>query len=139
MRFLKVLAIVLILLVGAGYGVYYFGTNIASDKVMDAVTNELEKSGQIDAVKKEIEKDPELKKIIDEGANVDESKLPFTTKEEATRVLVKKVGISELNNIKNQVQNGTASKEEILNQVQSKLTEEEMMALKAIAYKELNK
>lgn len=139
MRFLKVLIVIVIVLVGIGYGVYYFGTNMASDKVMDTVSKELEKSGQIDAVKKEIEEDPDLQRIVNEGANVDDSKLPFNTKEEATRVLVKKVGISELNNIKNQVQNGTASKEEIINKVQDKLTDEEILALKVIAYKELNK
>ncbi|MEH6943714.1 hypothetical protein [Bacillus sp. JJ722] len=139
MRFLKVFVVIVIVLVGIGYGVYYFGTNMASVKVMDAVSEELENSGQIDAVKKEIEKDPDLQKMVNEGANVDESKLPFKTKEEATRVIIKKVGISELNDIKNQVQNGTASKEEIMNKVQDKLTDEEILALKVIAYKELNK
>ncbi|WP_042352563.1 hypothetical protein [Bacillus massiliigorillae] len=139
MKFIKVLAVIVIVLAGIGYGVYYFGTNMASEKVMDAVSKELENSGQIEAVKKEIEKDPDLKKMVKEGANVDESKLPFTTKEEATRVLVRKVGISKLNNIKEQVQNGTASKEEIMNQVQDKLTDEEILALKVLAYKELNK
>lgn len=119
------------------YGVYYFGTNIASEKVMDAVTTELENSGQIDEIKQVIETDPELKSFIEEAKAADTSELPFETKEEATRVLIKKVGISELNDIRVKVQDGTASKEEILQEIQGKLTEEELLALKVIAYKEL--
>ncbi|MGM9926134.1 MAG: hypothetical protein ACI35R_17955 [Bacillus sp. (in: firmicutes)] len=139
MKFLKVFAVIFIIVAGVGYGIYYFGTNIASDKVMDVVSKELENSGQIDAVKREIENDPELQKMVNEGANIDESTLPFTTKEEATRVLVRKVGVNELKNIQEQVQSGTASKAEIMNMVESKLTPEEIQALKLVAYKELNK
>lgn len=128
-----------LVLVGIGYGIYYFGTNIASDKVMEIVSNELENSERLEAVKQSIASDPDLKQFIDEGANIDENKLPFKTKEEATRVLVRKVGISELQTIQAQVQNGTASKEEILNTIQSKLSDEEIQALKVIAYKELSK
>lgn len=138
-KVLRILFVLLIVLIGIGYGVYYFGTNIASEKVMDVVSKELENSGQVDAIKETIENDPELQQFIEEGANIDESKLPFNTKEEATRVIVRKVGITELQNIQSQVENGTASKEAIMNTIQSKLTEEEIQALKVIAYKELNK
>ncbi|WP_050613735.1 hypothetical protein [Bacillus testis] len=139
MKFLKVILVLAVILAAAGYGIYYFGTNYASDKVMDMVSDQLENSGQVEAVKKYIEKDPELKKFVQEGANVDESELPFHTKEEATRVLVRKVGISKLKNMQTQVSNGTASKEEIMSQVEKKLSPDEIQALKVIAYKELSK
>lgn len=137
MKFFKFLIVPVVVLGIILYGVYYFGTNIASEKVMDAVTTELENSGQIDEIKQVIETDPELKSFIEEAKAADTSELPFETKEEATRVLIKKVGISELNDIRVKVQDGTASKEEILQEIQGKLTEEELLALKVIAYKEL--
>jgi 2-hydroxy-3-keto-5-methylthiopentenyl-1-phosphate phosphatase len=137
LKFFKFLIVPVVVLGIILYGVYYFGTNIASEKVMDAVTTELENSGQIDEIKQVIETDPELKSFIEEAKAADTSELPFETKEEATRVLIKKVGISELNDIRVKVQDGTASKEEILQEIQGKLTEEELLALKVIAYKEL--
>ncbi len=130
--------VVLVVFVGvAGYAIYYYGTNMASQKLMDAVSTELEKNGQTEEVKQFIENDPQLKKFIEEAKSVDESSLPFTTKEAATRVLVKKVGITKLLDIKVQAQDGTLSKEEVLTDLQGKLSEEELLALKVIAYKEL--
>ena len=76
---------------------------------------------------------------MEDAKSVDESILPFTTKEEATKVLIKKVGITQLNEIRQQAQEGTISKEEVLEEVQSKLSEEEILALKVIANKELYK
>ena len=37
---------------GVGYGIYYIGTNIASDKIMNVITTELENSGQLNEIKK---------------------------------------------------------------------------------------
>ena len=42
-KLIKVLAVIVVLLVAVGYGVYYFGTDIASDKIVE----ELENSGQL--------------------------------------------------------------------------------------------
>jgi len=129
---------VLVVFVGVnGYAVYYYGTNLASQKLMDSVSIELEKNGQTEDVKQFIEHDPELKKFVEEAESVDESSLPFTTKEAATRVLVKKVGVTKLLDIQAQAQDGTLSKEEVLADLQGKLSEEELLALKVIAYKEL--
>ncbi|MGE8080743.1 hypothetical protein [Peribacillus loiseleuriae] len=138
MKKFLIFIVVLVVFVGvAGYAIYYYGTNLASHKLMDAVSTELEKSGQTEEVKQFIENDPELKKFVEEAKSVDESSLPFTTKEEATRVLVKKVGVTKLLDIKAQAQDGTLSKEEVLADLQGKLSEEELLALKVIAYKEL--
>ncbi|MBS4190783.1 hypothetical protein KHA94_11360 [Bacillus sp. FJAT-49705] len=139
MRIIKFLIITLVLLGVIGYGVYHYGTKIASDKVVETISAELENSGELEEIKKTIESDPELISFIEEAETVDSSKLPFTTKEEATKVLIQKVGISELNDIRAQVQNGSISKEEVLQEIQGKLTDEEIMALKVIAYKELYK
>ncbi|PLR95965.1 hypothetical protein [Bacillus sp. T33-2] len=139
MKIVKFIVVLMVILVGLGIGVYYVGTNMASEKLMDAVSTELENSGEIEAIRQSIENDPELQAFLEGAENVDESKLPFTTKEEATRLLINKVGLTELKDIQSQVQNGTASKEEILRNIEAKLTNEEILALKVIAYKELNK
>ncbi|MBU8878766.1 hypothetical protein BGM26_07145 [Bacillus sp. FJAT-29790] len=139
MRIIKFLVLSVILLGVIGFGVYHFGTKIASDKLVETISSELEKSGELDEIKKTIESDPELKSFIEEAETADSSKLPFTTKEEATKVLIQKVGITEFNDIRVQVQNGSISKEKVLQEMQGKLTEEEIMALKVIAYKELYK
>ncbi|MDR4890078.1 hypothetical protein RGU12_21510 [Fredinandcohnia sp. QZ13] len=137
MKFLKFVFLTITVLVILGYGVYHFGTKVASDKLMDTISTELDSSGEMEKIKQSIENDPELLSFIEDAKSVDESKLPFRTKEEATKVLIKKVGITEFNDIRKQVQEGTISKEEVLEDVQGKLTEEEILALKVIAYKEL--
>ena len=123
MRFLKFLFASIIIIGGIGYGVYYFGTNIASEKVMDVVTTELENSGQLEDIKDVVNNDPELRKFIEDGANADESNLPFTTKEQATRALIQKVGISELQSIQSRAQNGMSNDEvqALLKELEGKL------------------
>lgn len=135
-KFFKFLFIMVILLAVGGYGLYHYGTNLASDK-MDQVTTELHNSGQMDKVKKYVDSDPQLKQFVEEAKAADPATLPFTTKEEATKVLVKKVGVSELRKIQKDAQEGTISKEEVIQTLQNKLTEDEMTALKVIAYKEI--
>lgn len=139
MKVIKFLIVTLILVGAAGYGVYHFGTKVASDKLSKTMTTELENSGELKEVKNIIESDPELKAYIEGAKTVDSSKMPFTTMEEATKVLIKKIGITELNNIRVQLQEGTISKKELLKEIQGKLTNDEIKALKVIAYKELYK
>ncbi|MDN4606712.1 hypothetical protein [Sporosarcina highlanderae] len=141
MKALKFLAGTVVVLALIAFGVYHFGTKFIADEVMGQVAAELDASGQLDDLKKEIQNNPELRKFIEEGKNADSSKLPFKTKEEATRVLLKKFDLAEINDIQVKVRQGMTPTEqqELLNKIQSKLTEEEMLALKALAYKELFK
>ncbi len=124
-----------------GAGLYYFGTKIASDRIMDEIAEQIENSGEAEQIKQQINRNPELKQLVEEGANADTSSLPFTTKEEATRELVKKFSPGELKNIQSTVQGGLTEekKQELIQTLESKLTEEEIQALKVLAYKELNK
>ncbi|MFE8699610.1 hypothetical protein ACFYKX_03115 [Cytobacillus sp. FJAT-54145] len=137
MKVIKFFVIFIVALGVIGYGLYHFGTSFASEKLVDTVTTELESSGELEKIKQTIESDPELSAFIAEAKTADTSSLPFSTKEEATKILIKKVGITELNNIRMKVQNGSATTEEILADIQNKLTEEEILALKVIAYKKL--
>jgi uncharacterized protein YxeA len=135
-KFMIIILLLIIIIIGAGFAVYYFGTNMASEKLVDTVKTELDQE-QVEEIKQYVESDPELKQFVEEAETVDQNTLPFDTKEEATRVLVNKVGITKLLDIQKQAQEGTISKEEVIQDLQSKLTEEELMALKVIAYKEL--
>ncbi|MCI2254162.1 hypothetical protein L2D08_07275 [Domibacillus sp. PGB-M46] len=122
-----------------GAGLYYFGTKIASDKIMDEVAQQIENSGEVEQIKQQINNNPELKKLVEEGANADTSSLPFTTKEEAAREMVKKFSPGELKDIQSTVKGGLTEekKQALLETLQSKLTEDEIQALKVLAYKEL--
>ena len=122
-----------------GFSVYHFGTKFIADKVMDQVSTELNNSGQLENIKKAIENDPELRAFLEEGKNADRSKLPFQTKEQAIKVLVKKFNVSELKELQTKAQSGLTAeeKQQLFNDIESKLTDEELLALKVLAYKEL--
>ena len=124
-----------------GFLAYYFGTKLIADQVMEQVAVELNDSGQLETVKQEIQNDPQLLAFIEEGKNVDSSTLPFQTKEQAVRVLVKKFSVSELQELQSKAKSGLTveEKQQLFNELESKLTVEEMLALKVLAYKELAK
>jgi hypothetical protein len=124
---------------GIGWAIYYIGTNLASEQLVEAVSTDLEMSGEMDKIKQEIEQDPDLQAFIADTKQVDERKLPFKTKEEATRAIIKKVGITELKEIQEQVQSGSMTKEEVISLLEEILSEEEILSIKIIAYKELQK
>ena len=140
MKFLKVLFGIVVVIGVLGFSVYYFGTKIIADQVMEQVAVELNDSGQLESIKQEINNDPQLKAFIEEGKNVDSSTLPFQTKEQAVRVLVKKFNVSELQELQSKAQSGLTAeeKQQLLNDIEGKLTPEEMLALKVLAYKELS-
>nr|WP_255723636.1 hypothetical protein [Sporosarcina sp. ACRSL] len=141
MKAFKILIGTVVVLALIGFGVYHFGTKFIADEVMGQVAVELEASGDLEAIKQEVQNDPELRAFIEEGKNVDSSKLPFQTKEEATRVLLKKFDLNEINDLQIQARQGMTAEQQqaLFNKIQSRLTDEEMLALKALAYKELFK
>ncbi|WP_391122058.1 hypothetical protein [Psychrobacillus sp. L3] len=141
MKFLKVLFGFVFVIALIGFAAYYFVPKLVADQVMEKVAVELQNSGQLESIKKEINSDPQLQAFIEEGKNVDNSKLPFQTKEEATRLLIKKFKISDLKEFQAKAQSGITEedKQEIFNKLENNLTDEEMLALKVLAYKELSK
>ncbi|KGR80817.1 hypothetical protein [Lysinibacillus boronitolerans] len=139
MRLIKFLVVIVIFVGVVGYGVLHFGTKFASEKIVDTLSTELENSGQKEEIKNTIENDPQLKAYMEEAKTVDSSTLPFTTKEEATKVLIQKVGITDLNDMRVKLQDGSMTQEEALQMVEGKLSDEEIAALKVIVYKELYK
>jgi len=137
-KLLTFIAVILVLIGVAGYAVWHFGTNIASEKIIEKVESNLDDE-KLAEVKSYIENDSTVQEMVSEAATTDPDTLPFQTKEEATRVLIKKVGVTRLLEIQEQVQNGSISKDEVLSEIEGTLSEDEISALKYVLYKELNK
>lgn len=129
--------LVMVLIALSGYAVFRVGTDVASERVVENVTEQMEESGQMDEVKAYIESDPALRQYVEDAKSADEEALPFTTKEEATRVLIQKVGVTELQSLREKAREGTISEEEVMASLEENLTEEEITALKVVAYKEI--
>ena len=141
MRILKGFFLVMFLIGTCGYAVYHFGTDVASDKIADYVDQEFENAEGIEEVKRQVASNPELQQFLLEGINnVDESTLVFKTKEEAVQAIIKKVGISNLMELQSMASDGVSQEEqsEILSMLEANLSEEEILALKVLANKELN-
>ncbi|MFB1081756.1 hypothetical protein [Jeotgalibacillus sp. JSM ZJ347] len=139
MKKLLIGLVVLIALIGGGlYAVYYFGTEMAADQVVESVTSDMKETGQMDQVKTYIEQDPVLSSYLKEAkAAQDDENLAFTTRAEASRVMIQKVGISELRQMQSDAESGTLSEQEVIQKLEQSLTEEELKALKVLAYKEI--
>ncbi|MDL4841123.1 hypothetical protein [Aquibacillus rhizosphaerae] len=141
MRVLRNLIVTILVIVGIIFGIYHFGTNFIADKVVDQFDTQLHNSEDIAVVKQFVNENPTLKQFVSEGSTIDDSSLPFNTKEEAVKKLVTKFSITEMKEIQSNIQSGMTDEQqqEIIRKIETKLTSEELEALKVIAYKELNK
>lgn len=137
-KFFTLILLFLVLIGAAGYGIWHFGTDIASEKILENVETSLNDQN-IEAVNTYVKNDPKLQEIVNEAATTNPDTLPFQTKEEATRVIIKKVGVNRLLDIKEQAENGSINQEAILTEIESLLTEDEITALKYVVYKEFNR
>ncbi|WP_112179594.1 MULTISPECIES: hypothetical protein [Paraliobacillus] len=138
MKFIKRFVLTLFILGLVGYGVYYFGMNYLANKVVTEVDAQLTDEDR-EEVRAYVESVPTLKGYIEEAPSIDETSLPFTTKEEAAKQLVKKFSVSEIQNIQAAFQTGMSQAEQqvLISELENKLTPEELDALKVIVYKEL--
>lgn len=138
MKIIKILLTTIVVLAAVGYGIFYFGSKLAADEVMGQVEAELESNGQLDAIRQEVKNDPELQAFIAEGSTIDDRDLPFKTKDQAVRVLIKKFSVSELAELQSKMKSGMSSdeKQALLAKYESRLSEDELLALKVLAYKE---
>ncbi|WP_153721959.1 hypothetical protein [Sporosarcina cascadiensis] len=138
MKIIKILLTTIVILAAVGYGIFYFGSKLAADEVMGQVEAELESNGQLDAIRQEVKNDPELQAFIAEGSTIDDRDLPFKTKDQAVRVLIKKFSVSELAELQSKMKSGMSSdeKQALLAKYESRLSEDELLALKVLAYKE---
>ena len=138
-RLLIVLCLILVILIGGGYAIFTYVKNVASEQMLDYVNEELDNSEQLTDIQEVIQSDAKLQSFIAEGEHIVDQELPFKTKEEAAKVIINKVGLSDLQTIYSQVQEKNVSTEEVIEILESHLTEEEIQALKALAYQEIYK
>jgi len=139
MKLIKFLLIPLILIIGLGYGGYQLLTNYLSDQIVSTVTENIENFGQLDDVKTIIDSNSELKSFVEEGATVNHDVLAFTSLNEAADVIVDEMGITGLLDLREVLENGidTFSAEQLFTSIGNHLTDEQMLALKVLLYKEV--
>lgn len=120
-------------------GLYFVGKHLLFDKAADTFIEELENNGQLDQVRNYIDGIPELKRMLESSANADVSTLPFTTREAAIETVVKRVGVTELYSLKGRYEAGMSPIEQfqVIQELEGKLSADEMEALKYVLYHEL--
>ncbi|ANU10596.1 hypothetical protein A1A1_08991 [Planococcus antarcticus DSM 14505] len=141
MRFLMAIIIFLIFFSFGGIGVYVIGPDLSTDHFVAEATEKLRDSGQMEKIVEYVENDPEMLEYVEEAqvAEQESKALPFKTSGDAAGTVIKKVGISNLAKMKSGIEDGTMSAEQVIQELEEDLSEEEMLALKVIMYKELYK
>jgi uncharacterized protein YxeA len=139
MKLMKGLFITIIILGGLGYGGYYLVSNFIEDRAVEYVEQDLDNSRNIVQAREYIDNSPTLKAYISEGAEANLEELPFQTREEATRAVMQKLSLQELQSIQSKAANGMTEEEAmvLIETFEHKLTDDELLSLKAIIYKEL--
>ena len=74
MKIIKWVVVPVVILCAIGFGIYRFGINYASDKLVDTVSQQLETSGEMEKIKKAIESDPALEAFIKDDGNTKQSR-----------------------------------------------------------------
>lgn len=139
---MKVIAYILLIVLTVGllgFGVYFWLSDLLAERASDKVTEQLDSSLQEDKAKKVIQNNPVLREFIEEGETIDRSEAAFQTKEEAIQVIMSQFNPVELMELRNKVEDGLNQEDqaEIIAKLEEKLTEEQLRAIKAIAYDEL--
>ncbi|WP_077624094.1 hypothetical protein [Sediminibacillus massiliensis] len=139
MRTIRNLIIILSILGTLGYIVVHFGADFVANLTMDKVREGMDLNSEELNGTKTLEKNPELQAFLADVPEIDQSSLPFDTKEEAVKKLAPKFSIGELQELREYA--GTSmtedQQEELLNKLKEKLTKQEIDAVKVILYKEL--
>ncbi|ANU22949.1 hypothetical protein [Planococcus donghaensis] len=141
MRFLMTIIVFLIFFSFAGIGVYVVGPDLSTERLAIEATEKMRSNGQLEKVVEYVENDPKMRQYIEEAeiAEPKQQTLPFQTTGDAAGTLIKKVGISDLAKMKSGVEDGTMTAEEVIQKLEENLSEEELLALKVVVYKELYK
>lgn len=131
------LGVVFMFFIATGVVSYLFVMDYASEKAMIEISKELSENEE------EINRllaDPEIRKYIETG-ETPTNNLPFTTRKQAVKLISEKYTISELAKTREQVSGGLNEKEKeaVYEKLLEKFTENELLALKVVALKEIKK
>ncbi|WP_404347941.1 hypothetical protein LG311_19185 [Sutcliffiella horikoshii] len=139
MKFFKGLFVTAIILGVLGYAGYYFVNKFIEDQAVEYVEKDLVENNDVAMAREYVDRSPALKNYIAEGAEANLDELPVQTREEATRMVMQKLSFQEMQQIQSQAANGMTEQEvlELMETFEEKLTDEELLALKAIVYREL--
>lgn len=139
MKFFKGLLITALILGVLGYAGYYFINKFIEDQAVEYVEKDLVENNDMAMAREYVDRSPALKSYIAEGAEANLEELPIQTREEATRMVMQKLSFQEMQQIQSQAANGMTEQEvlELMETFEEKLTDEELLALKAIVYREL--
>lgn len=131
------LGVVLMFFITTGVILYVFTMDYASEKAMIEITKEL-KSNEEEITK--LLEDPEIRKYIETG-KPPKKKLPFTTKNDAVQFISDRYSVQELAGIREKVSKGLNEDEKLVvyEKLLEKVTDDELMALKVVALKEIKK
>jgi hypothetical protein len=131
------LGVVFMFFIAAGVISYLFVMDYASEKAMSEISREL--SSNDEEINKLLE-DPEIRKYIETGGT-NSKNLPFTTRKEAVKLISEKYTVTELARTREQVSGGLSEEEKVVvyEKLLEKFTEKELLALKVVALKEINK
>lgn len=111
MKFFKGLFITAVVLGLLGFGGYFIFNKFIENKAVEYVEKDLATSNDIAAAREYVDNSPALKSYIAEGADADLSQLPFQTREEATRLVMQKLTLQEMQQIQAQAANGMTDEE----------------------------
>jgi hypothetical protein len=131
------LGVVFMFFIAMGVISYLFVMDYASEKAMSEISREL--SSNEEEINKLLD-DPEIRKYIETGGT-NSKNLPFTTRKEAVKLISEKYTVTELARTREQVSGGLSEEEKVAvyEKLLEKFTEKELLALKVVALKEINK
>lgn len=131
------LGVVIMFFIATGVISYLYVMDYASEKAMSEISREL--SSNEEEINKLLE-DPEIRKYIETG-ETNSKDLPFTTRKEAVKLISEKYTVTELARTREQVSGGLSEEEKVAvyEKLLEKFTEKELLALKVVALKEINK
>ncbi|TYS69824.1 hypothetical protein FZC76_06240 [Sutcliffiella horikoshii] len=139
MKFFKGILTTALILGILGYAGYYFINKYLEDQAVEYVEKDLVENNDVAMAREYVDRSPALKSYLAEGAEANLDELPVQTREEATRMVMQKLSLQEMQQIQSKASNGMTEQEvlELVETFEKKLTEEELLALKAIVYREL--
>ncbi|MBU9712009.1 hypothetical protein [Evansella tamaricis] len=142
MKKLLVIVIVLAGLGGAGYYGYNFAIGYLSDQMVDSMMENMLDDQEIN----NFLKDPKIKEFMDNteigtedslgNPSISKETLPFSTKEDAMKTVLREFSLSEINNLSEEAMAGRVTMEDAEQFLGERLTEEEIQALKIILIQE---
>ncbi|MDE5414333.1 hypothetical protein [Alkalihalobacterium chitinilyticum] len=131
----KWIVITLVIIGSLGYWGYNFFISKASEVLVEQITNDILNDEE---EYNKLINDPHIQNLIKEiDKDQVSNNLPFETKEDAMKTILREFSTSEINEVKDQALRGNVNTLDVLNKLQDRLTPDEVAAIQVILAKEL--